>query len=75
MAPMVHGLEAMYFGRIDFHYLDADDPDTWEFKRRFGFYVQPEFYLVDGQGQVVKKWVGFVDEAGFRTELDRLLGQ
>ena len=50
MAPIVHGLEARYYGKISFYYLDADDPATTEFQRQFGFRVQPEFYLLDGQG-------------------------
>jgi hypothetical protein len=72
---MVHGLEAEYYGRIDFYFLDADDSGTWELKRQFGFYVQPEFYLLDGQGNVVKKWVGFVAEDDFRAEFGRLLAE
>ena len=63
MAPMVHGLEAKYFGRIAFIYLDADDPRTDGFQRALGFYYQPELYLLDANGNVLKKWVGFVQEA------------
>jgi hypothetical protein len=62
MAPMVHGLEAEYFGRIQFTYLDADDPRTQEFQRALGFYYQPEIYLLDGEGNVLEKWVGFTSE-------------
>ena len=62
MAPMVHGLEAEYFGRIQFTYLDADDPRTHDFQRTLGFYYQPEIYLLDGEGNVLEKWVGFVPE-------------
>jgi hypothetical protein len=62
MAPMVHGLEAKYFGRIKFTYLDADDPHTHEFQRALGFYYQPEFYLLDANGNVLMKWIGYVQE-------------
>jgi thioredoxin-like negative regulator of GroEL len=62
MAPMVHGLEAKYFGRIKFSYLDADDPATLEFQRTLGFRYQPELYLLDANGQVLQKWVGFVTQ-------------
>lgn len=62
MAPMVHGLEAKYFGRIQFSYLDADDPATKEFQRTFGFRYQPEIYLVDADGNVLQKWVGDTSE-------------
>jgi hypothetical protein len=62
MAPMVHGLEAKYFGRIKFTFLDADDPNTGEFQRTLGFFSQPEIYLLDGNGKVLQKWVGFQSE-------------
>ena len=67
MAPMVHGLEAKYFGKIQFTYLDADDIGTDEFQRALGFYYQPEVYLLDGNGNVLKKWVGFTSEEEFET--------
>ncbi len=67
MAPMVHGLEAKYFGRIQFAYLDADDPLTHDFQRTLGFYYQPEVYLLDADGNVLKKWVGFVTQEEFES--------
>ncbi|NWF65120.1 MAG: hypothetical protein HXY38_12535 [Chloroflexi bacterium] len=67
MAPMVHGLEAEYYGRIKFSYLDADDPNTGAFQRALGFVYQPEFYLLDANGNVLKKLVGFVSEDDFRS--------
>ncbi len=62
MAPMVHGLEAEYFGKVKFTYLDADDPDTDAFQRTLGFYYQPELYLLDADGNVLKKFIGNVSE-------------
>ena len=59
---MVHGLEAKYFGKIAFSYLDADNPQTDEFQRTLGFYYQPEIYLLDANGNVLQKWVGFTSE-------------
>jgi thioredoxin-related protein len=67
MAPMVHGLEAKYFGKIQFAYLDADNPNTREFQRALGFSYQPEFYLLDGQGNLLQKFVGFVSEEQFEA--------
>jgi hypothetical protein len=67
MAPMVHGLEAKYFGKIRFSYLDADDAHTRDFQRTLGFYYQPEIYLLDGNGNVLKKWVGYTSAEEFET--------
>jgi hypothetical protein len=65
MAPMVHGLEAMYFGKIKFTYLDADDPRTFDFQQALGFYYQPEVYLLDAEGNVLQKWIGFTTQEDF----------
>jgi thioredoxin-related protein len=75
MAPVVHGLEAEYFGKVNFAFLDADDSATRSFQKNFGFRVQPEFYLVDGQGQVIKKWFGYVSADEFRAEFQKALGE
>lgn len=68
MAPMVHGLEAKYLGKIKFSYLDADDPNTLDFQEALGFYYQPEIYLLDQDGNVLKKWVGYTSEQQFEDE-------
>lgn len=62
MAPMVHGLEAKYFGQIKFSYLDADDPRTDVFQSALGFRYQPELYLLDADGNILKKWIGFTSQ-------------
>ncbi|MCB0102427.1 MAG: hypothetical protein H6635_10105 [Anaerolineales bacterium] len=67
MAPMVHGLEAEYYGKVKFSFLDADDPNTQSFQRTLGFVYQPEFYLLDADGNVLKKLVGFISEDDFRN--------
>ena len=65
---MVHGLEAKYFGKVQFTYLDADDPNTSGFQQALGFYYQPEIYLLDGNGNVLKKWVGYTSEQQLEEE-------
>jgi hypothetical protein len=67
MAPMVHGLEAKYFGKIVFSYLDADDPLTFDFQQALGFYYQPEIYFLDPNGVVIQKWVGYTSEADLES--------
>ena len=67
MAPMVHGLEAQYFNTIKFTYLDASDTNTVDFQRQLGFRYQPEFYLLDGNGNILEKWVGYVPQETFEA--------
>ena len=73
MAPMVHGLEAKYFGRINFVYLDADDIGTEPFQRALGFRYQPEVYLLDGEGNVLQKWIGYTTEEQFEEAFAQYL--
>jgi len=73
MAPIVHGLEAKYSGKIDFYFLDADDPATQVFQQQFGFRVQPEFYLVNGKGEVMQQWVGAVSAETLETAFAQVL--
>ena len=67
MAPVVHGLEVQYFGQIGFVYLDIDDPANAEFKKQFNFRYQPQFFLVDGEGTILKEWIGYVPLADFEA--------
>jgi len=62
MKPIVHGLEAKYGDRIQFTYLDIDDSRTDGLKTALGFRVQPQYFLLDGSGNVVKEWFGLVPE-------------
>jgi len=73
MAPMVHGLEAEYFGKVKFSFLDADDPNTNAFQRTLGFAYQPELYLLDENGNVLQKFVGFTKEDQLRSTFDQYL--
>ena len=73
MAPMVHGLEAEYSGKVKFSYLDADDPNTDTFQRTLGFAYQPELYLLDADGKVLQKFVGFTAEDQLSSTFDQYL--
>ncbi|MBN2386673.1 MAG: thioredoxin family protein [Anaerolineales bacterium] len=75
MAPIVHGLEVEYYDRVGFAYLDIDDPATAPFRSALGYRLQPHFFLLDGQGNVVREWLGYVSPDDFRTAVDALLGQ
>lgn len=65
MAPIVHGLEADWSARIAFTYLDIDDARTDTFKSALKYRVQPHYFLLDAQGNVVKQWLGGVKAEEF----------
>ncbi len=70
----MHGLEAKYAGKIDFVYLDIDDPDTNPFKSQLGYRYQPHMYLLDGEGNVLMQWVGFAIEGELDAALQSVAG-
>ena len=73
MKPIVHGLEAKYGDRIQFTYLDIDDPNTGDLKHALGYRVQPHIFLLEGGGNVVRQWLGFVSEEEFVSVFEQVL--
>lgn len=69
LAPVLKNLENKYTGKIQFIYLDIDDPKTNPFKQALGYQYQPHLFLIDGEGKVLMQWVGYVAE----EELDAVL--
>ncbi|RCK75691.1 MAG: thiol:disulfide interchange protein [Anaerolineae bacterium] len=70
MAPVLKKLENQFAGKVQFIYLDIDDPKTNPYKQSLGYLYQPHFFLIDGQGNIIKQWVGYVEE----EELTAVLG-
>jgi len=75
MKPIVHGLENEYGERIEFVYLNIDDPETTAAKEKYGYRVQPHFFLVDGNGEVVEEWLGQVSRDAFVTAFETVLAE
>lgn len=60
MAPVVNRLEFIYSNRVNFVYLDIDDARNKEFLRSLGYKRPPHFFLLDGQGTILRQWMGYV---------------
>ena len=73
LAPLLNGLEDQYKDRIHFVYLDIDNPATQPFKKDLHFRIEPEYYLLDGQGKVVKQWSGYVSKEELQAAFDAVL--
>ncbi len=73
MAPVVHGLEKQYEGRIDFLYLNIAEARNDSAKRAFGFRSTPHFFLVEPTGVPRESMRGVVSVDSLRGALDRLL--
>ena len=73
MAPVVHGLETKYKGKVQFLYLDTSDPRTVEARQRLGFGATPHFFFLRGDGSEQADFQGVVSEDSVVRSLDRLL--
>ncbi|MGH7508755.1 MAG: hypothetical protein ACREMZ_04730 [Gemmatimonadales bacterium] len=56
--PIVHGLQQQYRGKVDFLYLDVQNPRTSAAKGRLGFVATPHFFLLAPEGNVLGEWQG-----------------
>ena len=73
MAPVVHGLEQQYAGRIDFLYLNVAVPRNDSARQALGFRATPHFFLLDDRGMTSTSMQGVVPEDSLRTALDTLV--
>ncbi len=69
----MHGLEATWGDRINFVYLDIDDPRTDPFKRQLGYRVQPHMFLLDGEGRVLEQWLGYVEGETLESAFQQIM--
>jgi len=73
MAPLVHGLEEQYGSQVRFIYLDIDDPANQGLKEELNYRYQPYFLLIDGEGNIIDQWVGYVSVGYFVGSLEYAL--
>lgn len=70
----MHGLESVWSDRVNFVYLDIDDPNTEPFKSALGYQYQPHIFLLDGGGAILQQWVGYVDGTTLEAALTEATG-
>lgn len=73
MAPLIQGVEQDYAGRVNFVYLDTDDPGTEPLQEALFFRSEPHFFLLDGDGKVLRQWLGYVSVEELRREIEEAL--
>lgn len=73
MAPVVHGLEKQYEGRVDFVYLDVSDPRNKTATTRLGFKSTPHFFFLRPDGVTVEVIQGVVSRDSLVGALERLV--
>ncbi len=73
MAPHVHGLEQLYGDRVNFVYLDRDDPATANFQAQLGYVYQPHIFILDGAGNILYQSVYFTEAVDLQTAIEAAL--
>ena len=72
MAPIVHRLEIKYSAKIRFVYLDIDNSANDAVKLTLGYKSPPQLFLLDGQGNILNQWNGYVSEEELEAALTAL---
>jgi thioredoxin-like negative regulator of GroEL len=76
MRPHIHALEAEYWGKIDFIYLDRELLLNYEIITLLDVQSQPEFVLMEiGQAEPVQHWRGAPPIETLRSALDDFLAE
>ncbi|MBL8165355.1 MAG: hypothetical protein JNJ61_25455 [Anaerolineae bacterium] len=63
----MHGLEATFKDQIDFVHLNVDFQETLAARERFGIVQRSQYVLTDAAGEVLQRWLGFLDEETVTT--------
>lgn len=71
----MHGLEAEYWGQVDFLYINRENPSNTELNQLLGVRYQPEFYFIDAEGNMIEQWFGGRSEEQFRALLNGYLAE
>ena len=75
MRPIVHGLQQEYLGKIDFIYLDIDDPKNQDMMHQLTFTgLRPTIVFLSPSGQEKSRLVGQQTEDVLRAQIENLLG-
>lgn len=69
----MHGLEAEYWGEIDFVYLDREAGVNADVVNEYGISGQPVFILIAPDGTEIERWFGRVDGGTLADAFDALL--
>jgi len=73
MAPTIHNLQDRYGAEVNFIFLDIDNPAVKPFQELLGFRLEPHFFLLDANGNLLQQWVGYVSYQTLAEALDAAL--
>jgi len=74
MRPIVNGVKQKYINQVRLAELDFNDDNNRSLVQQFKIIAHPGFALVDGRGNLVKRWIGVIEGSEFETALKLLTG-
>ena len=61
--PLVDALAKQFEGKVDLVSLNIDVPETQAARDRFNITDRSQYVFIDAQGNIIKRWYGFLDDA------------
>jgi hypothetical protein len=71
----VYGFEQQFGDTIQFIWLDVDDPTTLPLREHFDIVRRTRYVLVNGEGEVVQRWIGYLNEPEVEEALEAFIAQ
>lgn len=71
--PDITDLEQQYGERVNFIYLDVDDPAVKMFKEVLDYKISPHFFLLGPQGEVLDEWVDFISQDEIKSAIEKAI--
>ncbi len=75
MRPSVRWLEENYHDRVDFHWLNFDNLSNAALIERYRVTAVPTVVLLDADGRLVQKYVGYMNKAQLIQIVEALLAR
>ncbi len=69
----MHGLEPKYADKVNFVYLDTDDPAVKPWMKQLHYRGMPHLILLDAEGNPVKQWIGTATQESIAQAFDAVL--
>ena len=69
------GLQANFGDQIEFLHIDTDNSRERQIGRRLGVFRHTQYVLVDGEGNILGEWNGYLNQEAVAIALDAALMQ
>ena len=75
LLPTLYDLETEYQGKVDFFFLDTDNPANNTVKDSLKLQGHPYSVLLNADGSIEHRWFGHIPADQFRAEIDKVLSE